>query len=122
MLLTKSCIIHILDASGFVVCEVTTIDPSRVAVLLIQTEYSPSVAVRSEHHAAALGDVDDAVLGLDRHPAQLDVLRVGRAHACVLLETEERRSHKCTTHVCVQVNSTRLYVCVVPSGSRPAAR
>lgn len=68
--------------------EVPTVDPS------VQVEYSPSVAVRREHHAAALGDVDDAVLGVDGHPAQLDVLRVGRAHTCVLLDTEERRSHR----------------------------
>lgn len=42
----------------------------------IEVEYTPSIAVRTEHHAVALGDVNDAVLCLDGHPAQLDVLRL----------------------------------------------
>ena len=36
----------------------------------------PGVAVRCEHDGGIGGDVDDAVLRLDSHPAQLDVLRV----------------------------------------------
>lgn len=43
-------------------------------VVLLRFSSIPSVAVWREHHAAALRDVDDAVLGVDGHPAQLDVL------------------------------------------------
>ena len=63
----------------------------------------------SEHDAAVLRDVDDAVLGLDGHPTQLDVLRVGRAHACVLLDGRhvEGKMVKIFTiwkeHVCISV-------------------
>lgn len=42
--------------------------------------------MRTEHHAVRLADVDDAVLSLDGHPAQLDVLRLRRAHARVFLD------------------------------------
>lgn len=55
-------------------------------------EHIPSVAVRSEHHPAALCDVHDTVLRLDGHPTQLDVLRVSRAHARVLLD-HGRKKH-----------------------------
>lgn len=36
------------------------------------------------------GDIDDAVLGLNAHPAQLDVLRVGRAHLGVVLHRKQQ--------------------------------
>lgn len=50
---------------------------NRLAVFFTQVGYTPSIAVRTEHHAVALCDVDDTVLSLDGHPTQLDVLRVG---------------------------------------------
>lgn len=89
---------------------------------MIQPECIPSVAVRTEHHAVVLGDVDDAVLGLDGHPAQLDVLRVGRADTRVLLDTGHRGGMVRKRIVAEHVNSTGVCVCPVPSGSRPAAR
>lgn len=59
--------------------------------------YTPGVVQGTEHHAAALRDVDDAVLSLDGHPTQLDVLRVCRAHTRVLLRAHENRSSCCRT-------------------------
>lgn len=55
--------------------------------------YVPSVDVRSEDHVVIFCDVNDAVLSLDGHPAQLDVLRVGGADTRVLLHVRERETH-----------------------------
>lgn len=79
--------------------------PSKVLVILkffehlnesqpgLVSDYVPSVTVRSEHHAAVLCDADDAVLRLDGHPTQLDVLWIGWAHTSVLLEAPENDGH-----------------------------
>lgn len=45
----------------------------------------PCVGAGREEDGNLAGDVYDAVLGLDAHPTQLDVLRVGRAHLGVVL-------------------------------------
>lgn len=45
----------------------------------------PSVAVGGEDDCSICCNIDDTVLCLDTHPAQLDVLRVCWAHLCVFL-------------------------------------
>lgn len=42
--------------------------------------------MRTEHHAVVLRDVNDAMLGLDGHATQLDVLRLRRTDAGVFLD------------------------------------
>jgi len=75
--------------------------PSEDATLAVLCDDIPRIAVRREHHAVVLCDVDDAMLGLDGHPTQLDVLRVGWAHTGVLLDrgsSTQRRDAQKTHH------------------------
>lgn len=46
------------------------------------------------------GDVDDAVLRLDAHPTQLDVLRVSRAHLGVVLHHKQDNISSQAAKVC----------------------
>lgn len=52
-------------------------------------ESLPGVGVGREDDCDICGDIDDAVLGLNAHATQLDVLRVGRAHLCVVLHHKQ---------------------------------
>jgi hypothetical protein len=49
----------------------------------------PGVLLRSQHNLALGRDVYDAVLREDAHPAELDVLRIGRPYQRVLLRKKQ---------------------------------
>lgn len=59
------------------------------ALVLGGGESLPGVGVGREDDRDVCGDIDDAVLGLNAHPTQLDVLRVSRAHLCVVLHRKQ---------------------------------